>query len=69
MTVPGYPVAGTHTKYYGGEVHRLPLLAENDFFPTWTIPADIRRRAEAAGDQLSEQPDGQGGHAGFLQSG
>ena len=29
MTVPGYPVAGTHTKYYGGEVHRLPLLAEN----------------------------------------
>ena len=31
MTVPGYPVAGTHTKYYGGEVHRLPLSAENDF--------------------------------------
>ena len=25
MTVPGYPVAGTHTKYYGGEVYRLPL--------------------------------------------
>ncbi len=33
MTVPGYPVAGTHTRYYGGTVHRLPLLAENDFFP------------------------------------
>ena len=31
MTVPGYPVAGTHTKYYGGEVHELPLLSENDF--------------------------------------
>ncbi len=28
MTVPGYPVAGTHTKYYGGEVYRLPLCAE-----------------------------------------
>ena len=26
MTVPGYPVAGTHTKYYGGEVYNLPLL-------------------------------------------
>src|SRR5881396_2415863 len=26
MTVPGYPVAGTHTKYYGGTVHALPLL-------------------------------------------
>jgi LL-diaminopimelate aminotransferase len=47
MTVPGYPVAGTHTKYYGGEVHRLPLLAENGFFPDLDgIPADIRRRAK-----------------------
>src|SRR5437879_3008789 len=27
MTVPGYPVAGTHTRYYGGEVHKLPLHA------------------------------------------
>lgn len=33
MTVPGYPVAGTHTAYYGGIVHKLPLLAENDFLP------------------------------------
>jgi LL-diaminopimelate aminotransferase len=35
MTVPGYPVAGTHTKYYGGQVHRLPLLEEHDFYPDW----------------------------------
>ena len=64
MTVPGYPVAGTHTKYYGGEVHRLPLLAENDFLPDLdSIPADIRRRAKLLVHQLSEQPDGQGGHA------
>ena len=33
MTVPGYPVTGTWTKYIGGEVVNLPLLAENDFFP------------------------------------
>src|SRR3990170_4655800 len=33
MTVPGYPVAGTHTQYYGGAVYNLPLLAKNDFFP------------------------------------
>jgi LL-diaminopimelate aminotransferase len=47
MTVPGYPVAGTHTRYYGGDVYRLPLLAENDFFPDLdSIPADIRRRAK-----------------------
>ena len=47
MTVPGYPVAGTHTKYYGGDVHRLPLLAENNFFPDLkTIPKDILQRAK-----------------------
>ncbi|QDV70750.1 LL-diaminopimelate aminotransferase [Rosistilla carotiformis] len=33
MTAPGYPVAGTHTTYYGGTVHKLPLLAENNFLP------------------------------------
>lgn len=33
MTTPGYPVAATHTRYYGGEVHNLPLLAENDYLP------------------------------------
>jgi LL-diaminopimelate aminotransferase len=47
MTVPGYPVAGTHTRYYGGDVHRLPLLAANDFFPDLdSIPADVLRRAK-----------------------
>jgi LL-diaminopimelate aminotransferase len=47
MTVPGYPVAGTHTKYYGGEVYNLPLRAENDFLPDLgSIPADILGRAK-----------------------
>jgi LL-diaminopimelate aminotransferase len=47
MTVPGYPVAGTWTKYLGGEVHRLPLRAENGFFPDLDgIPADVKRRAK-----------------------
>jgi LL-diaminopimelate aminotransferase len=47
MTVPGYPVAGTHTRYYGGEVHNLPLLAQNGFYPDLAgIPADIKRRAK-----------------------
>ena len=47
MTVPGYPVAGTHTSYYGGIVYKLPLLAENDFFPDLeAIPADIARKAK-----------------------
>ncbi len=47
LTVPGYPVAGTHTRYYGGEVYKLPLRAENHFLPDLAaIPADIRRRAK-----------------------
>jgi len=47
MTVPGYPVAGTHTRYYGGEVFRLPLTAENDFLPDLdAVPDDIYRRAK-----------------------
>jgi LL-diaminopimelate aminotransferase len=42
MTVPGYPVAGTHTRYYGGAVYKLPLAAENDFLPDLaSIPADV----------------------------
>ena len=70
MTVPGYPVAGTHTKYYGGEVYRLPLRAENDFLPDLdSIPADILRRAKLLVLELSEQPDRQGGHAGVLRAG
>jgi LL-diaminopimelate aminotransferase len=47
MTVPGYPVAGTHTKYYGGDVHRLPLTSANDFFPDLkSIPADVLKRSK-----------------------
>src|SRR5437879_6717129 len=47
MTVPGYPVAGTHTAYYGGEVYKLPLKAENGFYPDFAaIPADVRKRAK-----------------------
>ena len=33
QTVPGYPVMATHTKYLGGKVVDIPLLAENRFLP------------------------------------
>ncbi|KAA1260680.1 LL-diaminopimelate aminotransferase [Rubripirellula obstinata] len=47
MTVPGYPVAGTHTRYYGGEVFKLPLLSENNFLPDLdAVPDDIYRRTK-----------------------
>jgi LL-diaminopimelate aminotransferase len=47
MTVPGYPVLGTHTSWYGGEVYNLPLLKENNFLPDLdSIPSDIANRAK-----------------------
>jgi LL-diaminopimelate aminotransferase len=47
MTVPGYPVAGTHTAYYGGVVYKLPLTAENDFLPDLDrVPADVARKTK-----------------------
>jgi len=59
MTVPGYPVAGTHTKYYGGEVHRLPLCAQNGFLPDLdAIPAEIRRRAKLLVINYPNSPTG-----------
>ncbi|MBX7165407.1 MAG: LL-diaminopimelate aminotransferase [Pirellulales bacterium] len=59
MTVPGYPVAGTHTRYYGGEVHRLPLLAQNDFFPDLdAIPPDVALRAKLLVINYPNSPTG-----------
>ncbi len=47
MTVPGYPVAGTHTRYYGGDVFKLPLTEENQFLPDLdSVPDDIYQRAK-----------------------
>ncbi len=60
MTVPGYPVAGTHTKYYGGTVHRLPLLAENHFFPDFSkITADEWARTKMLVLNYPNSPTGQ----------
>jgi LL-diaminopimelate aminotransferase len=59
MTVPGYPVAGTHTKYYGGEVHNLPLLEQNGFLPDLAaIPGDIKRRAKLLVINYPNSPTG-----------
>ena len=47
MTVPGYPVTATHTAWYDGDVHQLPLLEENGFLPDLKgIPAEIAKKAK-----------------------
>jgi LL-diaminopimelate aminotransferase len=40
LTVPGYPVMGTWTKYLGGNVINLPLLEENNFLPDFSTLSD-----------------------------
>lgn len=47
MTTPGYPVLGTWTRYFGGEVVQLPLTRDNGFFPDLEpLTPDQRRRAK-----------------------
>ena len=59
MTVPGYPVAGTHTKYYGGTVHDLPLREENGFYPDLgAIPEDVRQKAKLLVINYPNSPTG-----------
>ena len=59
MTTPGYPVFGTHAKYYGGEVYNLKLTAENQFLPDLdSIPADILARAKTLVLNYPNNPTG-----------
>jgi len=47
MTVPGYPVAGTHTKYCGGTVYNMPLTAENHVLPDFdAVPEGVLEKAK-----------------------
>ena len=45
MTVPGYPVLGTHCQYIGGKVINLPLKEENSFLPDFDTlnETDLKR--------------------------
>jgi LL-diaminopimelate aminotransferase len=59
MTVPGYPVFGTHAKYYGGTVHNLPLREENNFLPDLkSIPADVLAKAKVLVLNYPNNPTG-----------
>ena len=59
MTVPGYPVFGTHAKYYGGVVHNIKLTAENNFLPDLkSIPADVLAKAKVLVLNYPNNPTG-----------
>ncbi len=59
MTIPGYPVFGTHAKYYGGIVHNLPLIEENGFLPNLdSIPSDVLTRTKVLVLNYPNNPTG-----------
>src|SRR5476651_226148 len=59
MTVPGYPVFGTHAKYYSGVVHNLPLREENNFLPDLkSIPAEVLGKAKVLVLNYPNNPTG-----------
>jgi LL-diaminopimelate aminotransferase len=59
MTTPGYPVFGTHAKYYGGQVHNLPLTAANKFLPDLdNIPPDVLKKSKVLVINYPNNPTG-----------
>ncbi len=59
MTTPGYPVFGTHAKYYGGLVHNLPLTEQNGFLPDLdSVPADVLKKAKVMVLNYPNNPTG-----------
>jgi len=67
MTTPGYPVFGTHAKYYGGIVHNLPLMAANHFLPDLdAIPAAVLVKAKVLVINYPNNPTGASATAEFF---
>ena len=59
MTTPGYPVFGAHARYYGGQVHNLPLVAARHFLPDLaSIPPEVLGKAKALVLNYPNNPTG-----------
>jgi len=68
MTTPGYPVLGTHAKYYGGEVYNMPLREENGFLPDLgAVPADICKKAKIMVLNYPNNPTGASATRAFYE--
>ncbi len=66
MTVPGYPVFGTHAEWYGAKVHNLPLVKENAFLPDLdSVPSEALKKAKAMVLNYPNNPTGAGANADF----
>jgi LL-diaminopimelate aminotransferase len=68
MTVPNYPIMGTHTRWYGGNVVDMPLYEENSFLPYLdSISADVRRRTKLLYINYPNNPTGAGATKAFFE--
>ena len=68
MTVPGYPVLGTHAKYLGGQVYNLPLKADNAFLPDLdAIPEEVLKKAKILVINYPNNPTGASATTEFLE--
>jgi len=67
-TVPGYPVLATYTSYLGGEVYKIKLLEENDFYPDLSSISDkIYQRAKLFYVNYPNNPTGKGFDEAFFK--
>jgi len=68
MTVPGYPIMGTHTRWYGGTVVDLTLLEKDGFLPDLdSIPGDVKKRAKLLYLNYPNNPTGAGATKAFFE--
>jgi LL-diaminopimelate aminotransferase len=59
MTIPGYPIFGTHARYYGGLVHNLALTEENRFLPDLdSVPREVLGKAKVLVLNYPNNPTG-----------
>lgn len=59
VTVPGYGVLGTMTRWLGGETYNLPLLESNNFLPDLdNLPEEILQRAKILYINYPNNPTG-----------
>ncbi|PAV29424.1 aspartate aminotransferase [Virgibacillus profundi] len=68
IPTPNYPIIGTHTKYLGGEVVHLPLLAENSFLPKLdSLSESVLKKAKLLYLNYPNNPTGAVANRGFFE--
>ena len=68
MTVPGYPIMATHTRWYGGDVVNLPLDEKNRFLPDLdSLSPEIIKRTKLLYINYPNNPTGAGATNAFFE--